>query len=416
MPSVDGGIRCVPDLPADPPLTERKTMLVQGSIAADIRITNEHWDVVFATHLLERSFPAPIRLTIDLDNIARNWRTARELQSFLETATRDHRARICSLVVNCPGVKLDFRSILLRAQFPELRHLVIGKNLRKCALLTADGLSEAIPAATTLQVPSTIKLANDEDVDGPIFTNVVKLELIGAHATTNRSVDWDFMAVVGRLPSLKFLSLENYFPDSSPPHSVSPVILPSCMREISYQSCKSASSIMDIDALFQHSSARRYVRLRRVDARTLVQTVAGALSNAGLRLKNGELRADRTSGHLTTATIVVNSPNDYVELRIGAVLSSTIPAVYHIQAEGVDDSLAHMLACVPKDGMRDMLVVCDVPARCLWRYLGLSETLTKLHIVGSSAQEFAEVLEQDPEHSGEGTPKKCPDCTLSASP
>ncbi|KAI0026545.1 hypothetical protein K488DRAFT_75265 [Vararia minispora EC-137] len=365
--------------------------VVRGGMAADIRVTNEHWDVDFATHLLERSYRAPLRLTFLLDNTPRNRYTIVELEALIESAMRDHRARIWSLDVGKSGVRSDISKHLLRARLPDLHHLTIGPDLAHSLTLCVDELSEVTPSLTTLNIASSVKLSLSANGASPIFLNVARLELTGSPSLFDRTaVSWEFTTIVGRLPVLKVLILADYFPDSPLPDVLQPVELPTDMEKIVYRSRKPAYSIMVIDSLLVHNVAHRVATLVRADPRTLATVFSGARDNFVRRVEKGNEDTD----HATGKAITHHSKNS-VELRIGSNISASSSGAYHIRALNIHDSLALVLACIPLDSLQEMLVISDLPVRVLWRYLSLSKTLENLHIAGPTAQEFLNVFKQD---------------------
>ncbi|KAI0028111.1 hypothetical protein K488DRAFT_90098 [Vararia minispora EC-137] len=332
----------------------RKIMISQGGIASDIRVTNDHWDVDFALHLLERSFHAPLHLTLLLDNAARNRYTIMEAEAFIETAIRDHRARIRSLVVGRSGIRTDITDQLLRAHLPDLHHLCIGPDLTKCPSLDLDDLSEVTPVLTTLSIASSVRLTPTASEAGPIFLNVTSIQLSGSPSLFDTTVvSWNFMTIVGRLPALKELVLSDYFPESPPPVALQPVILPADMDKLEYRSSKPAYCIMVIDSLLSTDEAR------------------------------------------TKIAIIINSEHDVVELRLVPDITPSTPGTYYVRASRIHDSLVHLVAGIPLHTMRDMQVCSDQPMEILWRYVSLSRTLVKLSVEGRTAHGFLKVFAQD---------------------
>ncbi|KAI0027616.1 hypothetical protein K488DRAFT_90659 [Vararia minispora EC-137] len=352
-----------------------KVMLGHGAIATDIRITDEHWDVDFATHLLERSEPSGVQLTMLLSYSPRNAYTVVELQEFLETATRYHRDRIQSMVIGQSGIHTDLNDLLLRARFPVLCHLTIGPHLPRRVSLPVEDLSLQAPELMSLRLASCITLKLTAGIDHMIFPNVVKLELTGSSATFDTiDIPWDIVSIIGRLPALKYLVLADYFPRAPPPPSQRPEELSHGLAEIEYRSSKPASSVMALDALLQHETARRSLRLVRTDLHTLV---------------------DILSGRAWLATSIDDDRGkNVVNLRLRSSLSKA-PGVLDIQVTDVGDYLAYVIACIPVNGVRRMQVQSVDPMQVLWQYIGHSEGLQELQVIGRSAEGFAKTFEQD---------------------
>ncbi|KAI0026935.1 hypothetical protein K488DRAFT_74958 [Vararia minispora EC-137] len=384
-------------------------MLAQGDVASDIRITDEHWDVDFATHLLERSSPYTIHLTMVLENRARNAYTIQQLETFAEHVLTNHRVRIQSMVVGRSGFYADLRDLLLLDRFPRLRHLTIGSHLPRLASFNADELSPVMPALNSLSLASTAGLRQTAGKDHPIFLNLVTLELTGSsskHDTTN--IPWEFLKVIRRLPALQILLLSDYFPKSTRPSATQSVVLPASVHNIEYLSHKPTRSIMDVDALLSHDRARRTVELNRTDPLTVVDVVAGGLENIEERAVNlnddndgpafrpdlqgstdrrcGDNRRERLE-----ISIAVDHEQDIVDLRLGSGVSSVV----NIRIKNVGEYLAFAIARIPVHEIRKMFVYCDEPVGVLWQFFKESRTLVELQVVGRTVAEFVKVFEQD---------------------
>ncbi|KAI0027703.1 hypothetical protein K488DRAFT_90547 [Vararia minispora EC-137] len=377
-----------------------EVMIGQGTIASDIRITDEHWDVEFATHLLEQSNPFAVHLTMVLHYTPRNAYTVVQLQEFLGTAMTYHCARIQSMVVGQSGVHADLKELLLRAHLPDLRHLDIGPHLPIRVILCAEDLSLQAPELTTLRIASCALLQPTPGKTHSIFPNVVKLELTGSPSPVDISdIPWDIASVIGRLPALKILVLADYFPQTPRPTSQRPVELSHGLTKIEYQSSKPASSVMELDALLLHATARRSVRLGWADPHTLVDVLSGAFSNVKQRwdpdktLEETENETTRTAWLATS--IVVDRDEDIVDLRLRSS-NSKATGIMDIQVRSAGDHLAYMVACIPSNAVRELHVQGVEPLRVLWRYMKHSTSLLDLHIIGRSAEGFANTIEQDP--------------------
>ncbi|KAI0026613.1 hypothetical protein K488DRAFT_75211 [Vararia minispora EC-137] len=379
-------------------------MISQGGIASDIRVTNDHWDVDFALHLLERSFHAPLHLTLLLDNAARNRYTIMEAEAFIETAMRDHRARIRTLVVGRSGIRTDICEQLLRAHLPDLHNLSIGPDLTKCPSLDLDDLSEVTPVLTSLSIASSVRLNPTASEAGPIFLNVTRIQLSGSPSLFDTTVvSWDFMTIVGRLPALKELVLSDYFPESPASVALQPVSLPANMDKLEYRSSKPAYCIMVIDSLLVHDGVHRAVSLERADPRTLATIFTGAHKNSARRVQTGKGDAKHETGKHQLSTdeartkiaIIIDREHDVVELRLVPDLSPSTSGTYYVRASRIYDSLVHLVAGIPLHTMRDMQVRSDQPMEILWRYVSLSRTLDKINVEGRTAHAFLKVFAQD---------------------
>ncbi|KAI0027202.1 hypothetical protein K488DRAFT_74732 [Vararia minispora EC-137] len=388
--------------------TVQQIMLTQGSVASDLRITDEHWDVDFARHLLERSIPYSIHLTMVLENRPRNAYTIQQLETFAEDVLINHRARIQSMVVGRSGFYANLNHLLLLAEFSGLRHLTIGSHLPKLGSLNADELSRAIPALNSLSLASTIALQQIPGKSLPVFPNLVTLELMGSPSKHDMTkISWDFLKVIGRIPALKLLVLSDYFPDTSRPSAIQPVVLPASINNLEYLSHKPARSVMDLDALLLHDGARRTVELIRTDPLTVVDVVTGALRNVEERAvkvgKGGpstpgpvvqgadEQQSENDKRVRLEISITINRDQDVVDLRLAlGVLSAC-----YIRVKNVGDHLAFAIACIPVHAISKMFVYSDEPIGVLWHFLKQSETLVEMQVVGRSTSEFVKLFEQD---------------------
>ncbi|KAI0026750.1 hypothetical protein K488DRAFT_75110 [Vararia minispora EC-137] len=354
-------------------LSTRQIMISQGGIAGDIRVTNEHWDVDFACHLLERSYHAALHLTFLLDNIPWNRFTIDELDALIETAMTNHRARIWSLVVGRAGVRSDISNHLLRAQFPDLHHLTIGPDLARCPSLCVDDLSDVTPSLTTLSLASSMSIRSVMNGGRPIFLNVTRLELIGSSSLFDTTVvSWDFTNVVARLPALKVIVFADYFPESPQPSGLQPIDLPADMESLEFRSNKPAYSIMSINSLLEHNDARRVVGLARADPRTLATVFSGALDNFARWVNKGKEVSEHSTGeHQGSET----DNRNYCERRTGHrritahYLSVYIRIIPHSRAE-------HTRLPSARAGL-------------------LTSGFLTRYAAGPSAQEFLKVFEQD---------------------
>ncbi|KAI0030115.1 hypothetical protein K488DRAFT_88052 [Vararia minispora EC-137] len=364
-------------------------MLTHGGLASDIRITDEHWDVDFATHLLERSSPYSIHLTMVLENRARNIYTIQQLEAFAEHVMTNHRTRIQSMVVGRSGFYADLRNLLLVAHFPNLRHLTIGSHLLRLNSLNADELARVTPALITLSLASTTCLQQSVGKDHPIFLNLVSLELMGSPSKHDMTqIPWDFLKVIGRIPALKTLILSDYFPESTRPSAIQAVVLPASIKNIGYLSRKPTRSVMDLDALLLHVIDVVAGALRNVEERALhVDKPASGpdLQGADERHSGGDRRAR------LEISITVLLELDVVDLRLASGESS----VFNIRMKNVNDHLAFAIACFPMHEIRKMFVYSHEPVRVLWQYLKQSRTLVELRVVGRSGAEFVKLFEQD---------------------
>ncbi|KAI0029767.1 hypothetical protein K488DRAFT_72710 [Vararia minispora EC-137] len=363
-------------------------MLTEGVIASDIRITDEHWDVGFAPHLLERSIPYSIRLTMVLENRARNAYTIQQLEAFAEHVLTIHRTRIQSMVVGRSGFHADLKNLLLLAVFHRLRHLTIGSHLPRLRSLNVDELSRVIPAVNTLSLASTTGLQQTAGQTHPIFLNLVTLELTGSPSKhDDTKIPWEFLQIIGRIPALKSLVLSDYFPESSRPSWIQPVVLSASVDEI---------------------KARRTVELDRTDPLTVVDIVTGALRNVEKRAINVENDQPATGSDFQGADkrqsgddrrarleilIAVTREQDVAHLR----LASGVSSMYNIRVKNVGDHLAFAIACIPVDEICKMSVYSDEPVRVLWQFLKQSKTLVELQVIGRSVAEFAKLFEEDSE-------------------
>ncbi|KAI0034776.1 hypothetical protein K488DRAFT_83723 [Vararia minispora EC-137] len=156
---------------------------------------------------------------------------------------------------------------------------------------------------------------------------------------------------------------------------------------------------MELDALLLHATARRSVRLGRADPHTLVDVLSGAFGNVKQRWDPDETLEEtegETSGTAWLATsIVVDRDEDVVDLRLRSSISKAAGTM-DIQVRSAGDHLAYMIACIPSNAVRELHVQGVEPLRVLWRYMKHSTSLLDLHIIGRSAEGFANTIEQDP--------------------
>ncbi|KAI0030513.1 hypothetical protein K488DRAFT_72140 [Vararia minispora EC-137] len=307
------------------------------------------------------------------------------------------------------GIKSDIGAMLVQAPMPELRHLEIGPD-SFASKLDLHRLSLAAPLLTTLRLWDSISVTPLECTQMTLH-RLTRLEFYGTRDVNRTTpISWDVVTIASLLPALEVIAFKNMFPPSPRPKSIEPAHLAKGLKIIFLDTDHSSDSVVTLDECLIHPSAKRHVVLRGLDTASTISILRCAFANICVRPR-GEATHDFQEGGASFAKgesfqprpvgsflvgLTVTRPTDAFAMHLAPNGFSNDEGGYVIYMWNVAHHLAHVLACIPLDGLQSFVFKDNANARLPWEYLKHSPTLAAVAINGISAEGFVRTLEKRP--------------------